>query len=101
MRHLAIEEVARPSFWASLRHGGYVAPTWHAVTESAPRPIKTLCGRPYTSEALRTWDQTPLAGRCPQCERLVSSASRAKGATFIAEATPSGQPHKRHIPKGA
>ncbi len=105
MRHLAIEDMPRLGFWASLRHGGHCAPTWHAVTESAPRPIKTLCGLPYTTEALRTWDQTPFAERCPQCERLVASANRAKSATFIAEVSPpspvQNQPHKPRVPKGA
>lgn len=105
MRYLAVEEMARPGFWTSLRHRGSGASTWHAVTESAPRPIKTLCGLPYTSEALRTWDQIPVAGRCSQCERMVAGASSVRSATFIAHMPAAeavqGQPKERRIPKGA
>jgi len=105
MRYLAVEEMARPGFWTSLRHRGSGAPTWHAVTESAPGPTTTLCGLPYTSEALRTWDQIPVAARCPQCERMVAGAKNVRSAPFIAEvavAEPGkGQPKERRIPKGA
>jgi hypothetical protein len=105
MRYLAVGETARPGFWASLRPRVNDAPTWHAVTESSPPPVKTLCGIPYTSEALRTWDQTPVAERCPQCERMVTGASRARSAPFIADVVPAhpvkDQPKERRIPKGA
>ncbi len=105
MRYLAVEEMARPGFWTSLRHRGSAVSTWHAVTESAPRPIKTLCGLPYTSEALRTWDQIPVAARCPQCERMVAGASGTRSATFIAEVAAAepvkSQPQERRIPRGA
>jgi len=85
MRYLAVPEMPPQSFWASLRHRGHLAPQWHAVADSFPKPIKTLCGLSYTAEAHRTWDQTMSAGRCPSCETLVKTASRAKGATFISE----------------
>lgn len=85
MRYLAVPVMPPHSFWASLRHRGHLVPQWHAVADSFPRPIRTLCGTSYTAEAHRTWDQTMSAGRCSSCEKLVTSASKAKGATFISE----------------
>jgi len=60
-------------------------PEWHAVAETIPKPIKTLCGAAYATEAHRTWDQTASGARCPQCARLVSAAAATKGTTFIAD----------------
>jgi len=85
MRFLAVPEMPRHSFWASLRHRGYVSVQWHAVVDSAPKPIKTLCGQSYTAEAHRTWDQTPSSDRCAACGHLVKTTGRTKGATFITE----------------
>ena len=85
MRYLAVPEMSRHSFWASLRHRGYFSRQWHAVTDSSPKPIKTLCGQSYTAEAHRTWDQTTSSDRCSACEHLVMTTSKTRGATFIAE----------------
>jgi hypothetical protein len=84
MRYLAVSEMPRRSLWDSVRRG-HRKLQWHAVADTAPKPIKTLCGMSYASEAHRTWDQTMPAARCPQCHRLVMAAP-GKGATFIAEA---------------
>jgi len=80
MRYLAVRELPRRRFWV----WGHRSAQWHAVTETSPKPIKTVCGLSYTSEAHRTWDQTPSSGRCPQCTRLVL-ATPGKGATFISD----------------
>jgi hypothetical protein len=90
MRYLAVAETPRRNLLASIRNRGHRAPEWHAVVDSHPKPIKTLCGMSYTAEAHRTWDQTMAAGRCPNCERLMLiSPKKARGATFIAERTSS------------
>jgi len=94
MRYLAVPEMPHRSLWASLRHFGHRTAEWHAVSEASPSPIRTLCGIAYGSEALRTWDQTTAADRCPQCERLVTGADKAKGATFIAEVPPQTTEHE-------
>jgi hypothetical protein len=88
MRYLAVSELSRRSFWIWVRHLGHRTLQWHAVADTAPKPIKTLCGRPYSSEAHRTWDQTILSGRCPQCHHLVIAAP-GKVTTFVKEAAPS------------
>ena len=86
MRYLAVAEMPRRTLLTSIRHFGHMSPEWHAVADSHPKPIKTLCGLSYTSEAHRTWDQTMATGRCPHCERLLSmSNKKPRGATFIAE----------------
>ena len=86
MRYLAVAEMPRRNLLASIRNRGHRAPEWHAVVDSHPKPIKTLCGMSYTAEAHRTWDQTAAADRCPNCERLIMiSPNKSKGATFIAE----------------
>jgi hypothetical protein len=85
MRYLAIPEMPPHSFWASLRHRGRWVPNWHAVADTYPKPIKTLCGLSYMAEAHRTWDQTAAAGRCPACDRLATTAQKSKGATFITD----------------
>ncbi len=85
MRYLAVPEMPRHSFWVSLRHRGHLTPEWHAVKDSSPKPIKTLCGQSYTAEAHRTWDQTTSSDRCPACEHLVRTTGKVRGATFIAE----------------
>jgi hypothetical protein len=85
MRFLAVSEIRGRSLLGSIWHRGHPMPEWHAVTETIPKPIKTLCGAPYVSEAHRTWDQTASGARCPQCARLVASASATRGTTFIAD----------------
>ena len=75
MRYLAVPEMPRRGLIFSLFRRRYWAPEWHAVAESFPPPIKTLCGSQYSSEALWTWDQTMSGSRCPQCERLVLAVS--------------------------
>ncbi len=84
MRYLAVPEMPRHSFWALLRHRGHFPLEWHAVTDSSPPPIKTLCGQSYTAEAHRTWDQTASPDRCSACEHLVMTTGKTRGATFIA-----------------
>lgn len=91
MRYLAVSGTAQRRSLVTLRHWGRPTPHWHAVAETIPEPLRTLCGSPYGSEAHRTWDQVISGSRCPQCERLVAAASNAKGATFIAEGATSGQ----------
>jgi hypothetical protein len=88
MRYLAVSEMPRRSLWASIRHWGQDMLQWHAVADTSPKPIKTLCGIPYTSEAYRTWDQTTSGARCPECQRLIAIAP-GKAATFISESTTS------------
>ncbi len=88
MRYLAVPETPRRSRLAAIRHWGHGAPQWHAVVDTNPKPIKTMCGLSYTTEAHRTWDQTMSAGRCPHCEQRVISAGKARSATFIGEPSP-------------
>jgi hypothetical protein len=90
-RFLAVPETAHRNIFASLRHWGHAMPEWHAVVESIPMPIKTVCGWPYTAEAHRTWDQTSADARCPQSDRLVAAVSTARGVTFKAEGARSAQ----------
>lgn len=105
MRYLAVPEMPRRSFLFALRHRGHSMPEWHAVAETIPKPMKTLCGTPYLSEAHRTWDQTASGARCPRCERLVETAVKANGTTFIAEGAKSPperpRPRQPRVPKGA
>jgi hypothetical protein len=85
-RYLAVAEMPQRNWLASITHRSPGAPVWHAVVETFPKPIKTLCGLTYTAEAHRTWDQTMSRARCPHCERLsLISAEQARGPTFIAE----------------
>ena len=100
MRYLAVPEMPRRSLWASLLRRSHW-PEWHAVADTAPKPIRTLCGSPYTSEAHRTWDQTMSGARCLQCEGLVTAARKAKGPTFVAEGPTSvlGRPPRPRAPQ--
>jgi hypothetical protein len=88
MRYLAVSELPRRSVWIWVRYLGHRTIQWHAVADSAPKPIRTVCGRSYSSEAHRTWDQTILSARCPQCHRLVIAAP-GKAKTFVKEAASS------------
>jgi hypothetical protein len=93
MRYLAVAEMPRRNLMASIRNRGHWSPIWHAVADTSPKPIKTLCGQSYTSEAHRTWDQTMSPSRCPHCERrLVLASDGSRGPTFIAE--PSKAPRR-------
>jgi hypothetical protein len=87
MRYLAVAEMPRVpprrSFWDSLRHRGRTLPEWHAVKDSSPKPIKTLCGLSYSAEAHRTWALTTPSNRCSACEHVVMTTDRV--STFIAE----------------
>jgi hypothetical protein len=85
MRYLAVAEMPPHGFWSSLRHRGQAARRWHAVADTFPKPIKTLCGFSYAAEAHRTWDQTTWSARCPTCQRLTTTADKARVATFISE----------------
>jgi hypothetical protein len=46
---------------------------WHAVASGTSVPA-ALCGFRYTREPRRTWMQTVIPRRCPQCQRLVDEA---------------------------
>lgn len=79
-------EMPPRNLMSSIRNRGHGSPIWHAVAETSPKPIKTLCGQSYSSEAHRTWDQTMSPARCPHCERRVAlSSNSGRGPTFIAE----------------
>jgi hypothetical protein len=85
VRYLAVRETEHLGLLARLRHGTASKVHWHAIGETIPPPIKTVCGSPYTSEAHRTWDQAPPDDRCLECEGLVETALTAQGTTFIAD----------------
>ena len=57
------------------------------MADTPVKPERTLCGLPFTTEAHRTWDQTVSDARCPQCQRLVTGAQWAQGATSTPEIT--------------
>jgi hypothetical protein len=79
------EMPSKRGFWTVLRHWGLWAPEWHAVAETIPTSMMTVCGTAYSSEAQRTWGQTLPGVRCPQCERFVAEGM-AKLPPFIAKA---------------
>jgi len=88
MRYLGVMEVRHRPLRGSLPFRSHWTPEWHAVADTSPKPIRTLCGFPYTSEAHRTWDQTTYAARCPQCQQLVTAAIlRAKATGLRTEGT--------------
>ena len=80
-----MQEAKEHRLFTSLRHRGHWMIRWHAIGEADPKPIRTLCGLPWMSEAHRTWDQTPSGGRCQHCEGLVAIASKPKAATFTSK----------------
>ena len=94
MRYLAVPEMPHRTLWAALRDWGHATPEWHTVADSLPKPTKTLCGRSYTSEAHRTWDQTPFAARCPSCQWLAVAADGARGALSVPD-----HPRRPHAPQ--
>jgi len=87
MGYLGVPAMPRRSLWASLRPWRYLGAEWHAVADTPVKPERTLCGLPFTTEAHRTWDQTVSDARCPQCQRLVTGAQWAQGATSTPEIT--------------
>lgn len=84
MRYLAVPEMPRKSFWASLRHRRRLA-EWHAVPDRPHQALETICGIPYASEAERTWDQTWPVVRCAQCELLMAATYMAQNVMAAAE----------------
>ena len=65
---------------------------WHAVTESTPAPTLTVCGRPITSEAYRTWEQAPTEGRCPDCQRAVAAVLGSEDGRVVPPVPSHGPP---------
>jgi len=71
VRILAVSNMLQRSSRVPLRPKGHGQPEWHAVADTNLKPIRTLCGKWCTSEAHRTWDQTPRPSRCARCQQLV------------------------------
>jgi len=75
VRYLAVSNTPQRALRVTLRPKAHGHPQWHAVAAANLKPIRTLCGMWCMSEAHRTWDQTPLATRCPLCQQLVERAA--------------------------
>lgn len=73
MGYLAVPEMPRRQFLVTFLKRTYWKPRWHAVTDWPSSGTSALCGFRYRSEPHRKWDQSTLATRCLQCERLVLS----------------------------
>ncbi len=71
MRYLAVPETPRRHLLVTLLHQSHWKPQWHAVADSSVSAMRALCGFSYRSEPHRMWDQSTLASRCPQCQRLM------------------------------
>ena len=56
-----------------LRRGYRLPRAWHALPTYATSSA-ALCGFRTTREPHRTWAQTMIPRRCPQCQRLVDEA---------------------------
>ncbi len=74
MGYLAVPEMPRRQLFVTLLRQSHWMPQWHAVADTSGPHTKALCGFRYRSEPHRAWDQSTLASRCPQCQRLVLSA---------------------------
>jgi len=94
--YLAVPEMPRRTFWASLRRRNTMA-EWHALAEYSPPPMETLCGYVSVLEPHRTWEQTLPDARCPRCERLMEAADRARDVMAAAGAAPPMGPFKAEL----
>jgi hypothetical protein len=56
-----------------LRRGYRLPEAWHAVPASGATPV-AVCGFRYTREPHRTWEQTMIPRRCPQCQHLIDES---------------------------
>jgi len=83
VEYLAVAQM--PHRWSrriqgTLRRRSYRLPrAWHAVPAPGSAPA-ALCGFRYTREPHRTWMQTMIPKRCPQCQRLIDQAEAGAGA---------------------
>jgi len=77
VEYLAVAQM--PRRWSRKLQGtllgrGYRLPrAWHAVPAYGSTSL-ALCGFRYTREPHRTWQQTMIPRRCPQCQRLVDAS---------------------------
>ncbi|HVA04403.1 MAG TPA: hypothetical protein VMU64_11745 [Acidimicrobiales bacterium] len=77
MEYLAVAQM--PRRWSRkiqgtlLRRGYRLPRAWHAVPAYGTKSA-ALCGFRSTREPHRTWTQTMIPRRCPQCQSLVDEA---------------------------